>query len=332
MIGRIRNRIRGVDINDPDHTDRSEVRHSRRGGDAAPQYSSPQPDRPRIVDDDPSLQSPSDRQRDALESQIRKRDHTITSLERDLVVLSEMSEDLLAERDDVRRSFLESALRHSAAVALWRRTNDGLRARVESFHQESLPEAAAEIAALIRDAAPANKDSAYLMTLQEQLKKATVKMENLAGQTEDAVHEGSEVVQSLRGEMEDVIVERVQIEVEMSGQMEELRKEKDASQKRLKKEFSKVTGEITFLEQQALDALSDSEEEGSDDEEENGRKEENVRKQKTPEELRRELRQLTAENERSIAILRSKLRDKEKELTSLKRLKSSQQVPSPPDR
>ena len=293
-------------------------------------------------------------------------------------------------RDDhaLRRGLLESTHRHSVAVRLWRRTNDGLRARVECFESETTPDAAREIANLIRDAAPSNKDSAYLMMLQDQLGKATAKLEHLGSQTEIVLHKGEEVVESLREEMNEVIRERCRMELELLDQERMLEDDMRRMVIRTERRLRRVQGEIDYLEKNAVEVLKKQEEEEEEEEEEEneerggeddggtsddecankaggddadiadgggendganretsdgpgkspengeeaqdgtaasegGGKERKEAQHQTPETLRKELRMLAMERDRTLSVLQKKLREKNEEFHNLMKLRES---------
>jgi len=141
------------------------------------------------------------------------------------------------------------------AIQLWKRTNEGLKARVECFATETTAAAAKEIASLIRDAAPENKDSTYLMTLQDQLSKATVKLDHLANQTEIVLHKGEEVIESLREEMNEVIRERSRMEIELLDQRSVLENEKERMRRAVERRIWRVEKELEFLEKKAVEEL-----------------------------------------------------------------------------
>ena len=61
--------------------------------------------------------------------------------------------------------------------------------------------------------------------LQDQLAKATIKLDHLASQTEIVLQKGEEVVESLREEMNEVIRERCRMEIELMDQEEMLEEE-----------------------------------------------------------------------------------------------------------
>jgi len=215
---------------------------------------------------------------DALEEQINKRDQHIMKLEHDLQKLQSQQTQLTKDTATIRRQQLESTHRHAVAIRLWRRTNDGLASRVTCFDTETTPAAAKEIAALIRDAAPGNKDSSYLMMLQDQLAKATIKLDHLASQTEIVLQKGEEVVESLREEMNEVIRERCRMEIELMDQEEMLEEEMKRLVLRTERRLKRVMGEIDFLEKNAVMALKNQEEEedgnsvdNDDDEEEDNK-------------------------------------------------------------
>ena len=202
-----------------------------------------------------------------IEEQINKRDQHIMKLEHDLQKMQQQHSQLTKDNTTIRRQQLESTHRHAVAIRLWRRTNDGLGARVDCFEKETTPNAAREIAHLIRDAAPPNKDSAYLMMLQDQLSKATTKLEHLASQTEIVLHKGEEVVESLREEMNEVIRERCRMEIELMDQEYMLEEDMKRLVLRTERRLKRVMGEIDFLEKNAVEALKNQEEE---EEEEDG--------------------------------------------------------------
>jgi len=202
-----------------------------------------------------------------LEDRINKRDQHIMKLEHDLQKLQQQHTQLTKDTATIRRQQLESTHRHAVAIRLWRRTNDGLSSRVECFEKETTPAAAREIAALIRDAAPPNKDSAYLMMLQDQLAKATIKLEHLASQTDIVLQKGEEVVESLREEMNEVIRERCRMEIELMDQEDMLEEDMKRLVMRSERRLKRVMGEIDFLEKNAVEALKNQEEEEEDEEE-----------------------------------------------------------------
>lgn len=210
-------------------------------------------------------------QRDTLEDQINRRDAYISKLQHDLHRMQNQLGQYQKDNNTLRRQQLESTHRHGIAIKLWRRTNDGLKARVECFENETTPAAAREIANLIRDAAPPNKDSAYLMMLQDQLQKATVKLDHLGSQTEIVLHKGEEVVESLREEMNEVIRERCRMELELLDQERMLEDDMRRMVVKTERRLKRVQGEIDFLEKNAVEALksqedeSDGENEGSKD-------------------------------------------------------------------
>jgi ribosomal protein L14 len=220
--------------------------------------------RRRDVDDDGGIDGS-----ESLEQRIQRRDERLSYLQDEL----RTSQSHLAKcaRDDhaLRRGLLESTHRHAVAVRLWRRTNDGLRARVECFEAETTPDAAREIANLIRDAAPPNKDSAYLMMLQDQLIKAMTKLEHLGSQTEIVLHKGEEVVESLREEMNEVIRERCRMELELLDQERMLEDDMRRMVVRTERRLRRVQGEIDYLEKNAVEVLKKQDEEEEEEEEEN---------------------------------------------------------------
>ncbi|KAL7451230.1 hypothetical protein ACHAWC_003054, partial [Mediolabrus comicus] len=202
----------------------------------------------------------------ALEEQINKRDQHIMKLEHDLQKMQHQHSQLTKDNTTIRRQQLESTHRHAVAIRLWRRTNDGLAARVDCFEKETTPSAAREIANLIRDAAPPNKDSAYLMMLQDQLSKATTKLDHLSSQTEIVLHKGEEVVESLREEMNEVIRERCRMEIELMDQEYMLGEDMKRLVIRTERRLKRVQGEIDFLEKNAVEALKNQEGEGDEEE------------------------------------------------------------------
>lgn len=205
--------------------------------------------------------------RDTLEYQINRRDAYITKLQSDLQRMQSQLSQYTKDNNTLRRQQLESTHRHGIAIKLWRRTNDGLNARVECFENETTPTAAREIANLIRDAAPPNKDSAYLMMLQDQLNKATVKLDHLGSQTEIVLHKGEEVVESLREEMNEVIRERCRMELELLDQEQMLEDEMRRMVMKTERRLKRVQGEIDYLEKNAVDVLKNQEDsEGSENE------------------------------------------------------------------
>lgn len=200
-----------------------------------------------------------------LEDRINKRDQHIMKLEHDLQKLQQQHAQLTKDTATIRRQQLESTHRHAVAIRLWRRTNEGLSSRVECFEKETTAAAAKEIAALIRDAAPPNKDSAYLMMLQDQLAKATIKLEHLASQTDIVLQKGEEVVESLREEMNEVIRERCRMEIELMDQEDMLEEEMKRLVMRTERRLKRVMGEIDFLEKNAVEALKNQEDEDEED-------------------------------------------------------------------
>lgn len=330
--------------------------------------------------------------RGTLEHQINRRDAYISRLQHDLHRMQTQLAQYQKDNATLRRQQLESTHRHGIAIKLWRRTNDGLGARVECFENETTPAAAREIANLIRDAAPNNKDSAYLMMLQDQLTKANVKLDHLGSQTEIVLHKGEEVVESLREEMNEVIRERCRMELELLDQERMLEEDMRRMVLKTERRLKRVQGEIDFLEKNAVEALKSQEEtedegsEGGGDENkeggeakdkegdsivkenggENG-KEDDAEKNKegegdessagsgssgessdddsndddsndekassedketpkkelehTPEVLRKELRRIAMDRDRSLSVLQKKLREKNEEYHSLMRLR-----------
>jgi hypothetical protein len=210
-----------------------------------------------------------------LEDQINKRDQHIMKLEHDLQKMQQQHNQLTKDNTTIRRQQLESTHRHAVAIRLWRRTNDGLSSRVDCFEKETTAQAAREIAQLIRDAAPPNKDSAYLMMLQDQLAKATTKLDHLASQTEIVLHKGEEVVESLREEMNEVIRERCRMEIELMDQEYMLGEDMKRLVLRAERRLKRVMGEIDFLEKNAVEALKNQEEEEEEEEEEEGKDDDN---------------------------------------------------------
>lgn len=326
-------------------------------------------------------------QRDTLEHQINRRDAYISKLQHDLHKMQNQLNQHQKDNNTLRRQQLESTHRHSIAIKLWRRTNDGLRARVECFENETTPAAAREIANLIRDAAPPNKDSAYLMMLQDQLTKATAKLDHLGSQTEIVLHKGEEVVESLREEMNEVIRERCRMELELLDQERMLEDDMRRMVLKTERRLNRVQGEIDFLEKNAVECLkSQEDEEGEDEGDENEEGEGNGEKKNggkvvenadkndgegetddgstggdssedngkvnkaedeegnstsaspkdgptgkqskeehTPEILRKELRTIAMERDRSLSVLQKKLREKNEEFHKMLRLKQTQE-------
>lgn len=304
---------------------------------------------------------------ESLELTIQRRDMRIANLQSEIRHCQSQLQKCARDDHALRRGLLESTYRHTVAVKLWRRTNAGLRARVECFEQEATPSAAREIANLIRDAAPPNKDSAYLMMLQDQLSKATTKLEHLGSQTEIVLHKGEEVVESLREEMNEVLRERCRMELELLDQERMLEDDMRRMVVRTERRLRRVQGEIDYLEKNAMETLKKQEEEeedeGEDVDDDEGNKEgrgdectgtncktideeeqalvngdtshhvaaalseidtaeKNVDgAQKSPEVLRKELRTLAMERDRTLSVLQKKLRQKNEEYHTLLRLK-----------
>lgn len=207
-------------------------------------------------------------QRESLEHQISRRDQYISHLQHDLQKMQSQLSQFQKDNSTLRRQQLESTHRHSIVTKLWRRTNDGLRARVECFENETTPAAAREIANLIRDAAPPNKDSAYLMMLQDQLTKANAKLDHLGSQTEIVLHKGEEVVESLREEMNEVIRERCRMELELLDQERMLEDDMRRMVVKTERRLKRVQGEIDFLEMNAVEVLKNQEEDEEETESE----------------------------------------------------------------
>jgi len=273
---------------------------------------------------------------------------------------------------------------------------------VECFENETTPAAAREIANLIRDAAPPNKDSAYLMMLQDQLAKANIKLDHLGSQTEIVLHKGEEVVESLREEMNEVIRERCRMELELLDQERMLEDDMRRMVLKTERRLKRVQGEIDFLEKNAVEVLKNQEEEDTDtegdesvekgegkakddeedsDTKQNGEKKKedsknneeegegddsgdgsgessddeqdktaeskgnpqenaeapkkasnknygttpNKEQQHTPEVLRKELRKIAMDRDRSLSVLQKKLREKNEEFHSLMRLRETRE-------
>ena len=246
-------------------------------------------------------------------------------------MLQNQYRQLSKDHTTLRRQQLESTHRHDIALKLWSRTNEGLKARVECFEKETTVTAAKEIASLIRDAAPSNKDSAYLMMLQEQLNKATVKLDHLGGQTDIVLHKGEEVVESLREEMNEVIRERSRMEIELVDQEKMLEEDKKWMVVKTERRLKRVQGEIDFLERRAVEELKnkESKEEGDsvdgekDNDEDGSREKDNTKEddETKRERLRQELRAAEKERDRTISLLRAKLFEKNDEYAALMRAK-----------
>mmetsp|Transcript_25427 Transcript_25427/g.45936 ORF Transcript_25427/g.45936 Transcript_25427/m.45936 type:complete len:537 (+) Transcript_25427:321-1931(+) len=341
-------------------------------------------------------------QRETLEHQINRRDAYIARLQHDLHRMQTQLSQYQKDNGTLRRQQLESTHRHGIAIKLWRRTNDGLGARVECFENETTPAAAREIANLIRDAAPPNKDSAYLMMLQDQLAKANIKLDHLGSQTEIVLHKGEEVVESLREEMNEVIRERCRMELELLDQERMLEDDMRRMVLKTERRLKRVQGEIDFLEKNAVEVLKNQEEEDTDtegdesvekgegkakddeedsDTKQNGEKKKedsknneeegegddsgdgsgessddeqdktaeskgnpqenaeapkkasnknygttpNKEQQHTPEVLRKELRKIAMDRDRSLSVLQKKLREKNEEFHSLMRLRETRE-------
>lgn len=276
------------------------------------------------------------KERNSLEHQIHKRDNRISKLQHDLHALQNQYRQMQKDHTTLRRQQLESTHRHEIALKLWSRTNEGLKARVECFEKETTATAAKEIASLIRDAAPSNKDSAYLMMLQEQLNKATVKLDHLGGQTDVVLHKGEEVVESLREEMNEVIRERSRMEIELLDQEKMLEEDKKWMVMKTERRLKRVQGEIDFLEKRAVEELKNKESKDEDDGEGSVEKSDtegaaedsstNKRDAKQDEDakrekLRQELRAAEKERDQTISLLRAKLFEKNDEYAALMRAK-----------
>lgn len=312
---------------------------------------------------------------ETLERTIQRRDIRIADLQTEIRHCQ--AELQRCARDDhaLRRGLLESTHRHTVAVKLWRRTNAGLKARVECFEQEATPSAAREIANLIRDAAPSNKDSSYLIMLQDQLTKAMTKLDHLSSQTEIVLHKGEEVVESLREEMNEVLRERCRMELELLDQERMLEDDMRRMVVRTERRLRRVQGEIDYLEKTAMETLKEQQEE-DDVEEDNGQMgeekddveetpndtqainvggedtavgkniddetneegnenttiitEEVTKKspqqhQHTPEILRKELRTMAMERDRTVSVLQKKLREKNEEYHALLQLRENRE-------
>merc|ERR1719491_604094 len=203
-----------------------------------------------------------------LQTKIDKRDQYISKLRHDLDRMQSALSQYQRDDQTLRRQQLESTHRHSIAIKLWKRTNDGLKSRVECFGNETTPAAAREIANLIRDAAPSNKDSAYLMMLQDQLTKATVKLDHLGSQTEIVLHKGEEVVESLREEMNEVIRDRCRMELELLDQESMLEDDMKRMVVKTERRLKRVQGEVDFLEKKAVNTLKSQSLEEADEENE----------------------------------------------------------------
>lgn len=303
-----------------------------------------------------------------LEHQVARRDQYIARLQHDLEKMQGQLTQYQKDSGTLRRQQLESTHRHSIVARLWRRTNDGLRGRVECFEGETTPAAAREIANLIRDAAPPNKDSAYLLMLQDQLTKANAKLDHLGSQTEIVLHKGEEVVESLREEMNEVIRERCRMELELLDQERMLEDDMRRMVLKTERRLKRVQGEIDFLEKNAVAVLKSQEEdeeedeggvregeegEESEEEEEEGEEDTSHRRgeatcekknntskatakaatdgsdaepEPTPELLRKELRKIATERDRSLSVLQKKLREKNEEFHALARAKEERET------
>lgn len=282
-------------------------------------------------------------ERNSLEHQINKRDNRIFKLQQDLHSLQNQYRQMHKDHTTLRRQQLESTHRHEIALKLWSRTNEGLKARVECFEKETTVTAAKEIASLIRDAAPSNKDSAYLMMLQEQLNKATVKLDHLGGQTDVVLHKGEEVVESLREEMNEVIRERSRMEIELLEQEKMLEEDKRWMVMKTERRLKRVQGEIDFLEKKAVEELKNKEskdeeeaededggEKGDAEEADEGASQKKVGSGEDDEAKRerliQELRTAEKERDRTISLLRSKLLEKNDEYAALMRAKEQRSI------
>ncbi len=204
--------------------------------------------------------------RDTLEYQLQNRENHIVKLTSDLNKLQDYTIQYQRDIHSLRRQQLESSFRHRVSTKLWRRTNEGLAARCACYLKELTSEAAREIANLIRDAAPPNKDSTYLMMLQDQLNKATLKLSHLSSQTEIILSKGEEVIESLRTEMNEVIRERCKMELELLDSITALEEDMKRMVNRTERRLKRVQGEIDYLEKNAVEVLKSKEVEEDDDE------------------------------------------------------------------
>ncbi|KAL7425679.1 hypothetical protein ACHAXH_000090, partial [Discostella pseudostelligera] len=206
--------------------------------------------------------------RDTLENQLQHRETHIAKLTTDLHKIQSYTTQYQRDIHSLRRQQLESSFRHRVSAKLWRRTNEGLAARCACYQKELTSEAAREIANLIRDAAPPNKDSTYLMMLQDQLNKATLKLSHLSNQTEIILSKGEEVIESLRTEMNEVIRERCKMDLELLDSINGLEEDMKRMVTRTERRLKRVQGEIDYLEKNAIEVLKSNEVEDGDEEDE----------------------------------------------------------------
>ena len=181
------------------------------------------------------------RQRELLESQINDRDHRIAQLEHEL---REARGSLVSSRrglDEVQLHRLEHAQMQSISEARHKRQSRAAHQRIKVYKRDMDDmESLRGYAELIQEAAPSTTDSAYVLKLQKQIKKANERMDQQKEEMEVIRRSNEDVMESLMAEVCEVVEDRCRVEVDMANQIKHLRREMGEGEAKLREESAEL--------------------------------------------------------------------------------------------
>lgn len=176
------------------------------------------------VEDEPEI----DPVRTELEGEVRKRDASITALDKARQEKQQQLEALEKELEKERLTQMTEALVHKIESERIKRQTAHAEDRLNALEQDMQDKAAIhEYANLIKGVAPkGGVDSQYVLKLQQQLQKAVKKMETTTAQMTELENTSRDIVDSLTKDISQLIQERCQTELELRKQMEVLDEQK----------------------------------------------------------------------------------------------------------
>ena len=176
------------------------------------------------VEDEPEI----DPVRTELEGEVRKRDATITALDKARQEKQQQLNALEKELEKERLTQMTEALVHKIESERIKRQTAHAEDRLSALEQDMQDKAAInEYANLIKGVAPKEGvDSQYVLKLQQQLQKAVKKMEMTTAQMNELEQSNRDTVDSLTKDITALITERCRTELDLRKQMEVLDEQK----------------------------------------------------------------------------------------------------------
>jgi hypothetical protein len=166
--------------------------------------------------------------RTELEKDVRKRDSSISALEKARLEKKEELTELEQLLENERLNQMKEALTHKIESERIKRQTIHAEERLQALEHDMQDKAAIhEYANLIKGVAPkGGVDSQYVVKLQAQLQKAVKKMESTTAQMKELENNSTEVVETLSKDIAVLVEERCSTELELRKQMEVLVEQK----------------------------------------------------------------------------------------------------------